>query len=738
MATEVIAGQPPELKRWLAFRRLSDGEREVLAGFFRPQSFRQGEILCSLGKALPGLFLVDSGEVALLRSLGGRSTWQRLRPGSMFGSSALVEGARRLGARAQVDSTVWLLPAARYEEACAAVGPLAELLKTRKKLRELEPLALEAMRRSTVLGKLSPRFHRRLIEGGIVVPSAGKPLVREGDPVSALFLVGEGKFKLLRGAEVVRRLGPGDVYGDFSLATDGKFPLTLVPEDALSVAVRIDREVFEALAHRSPDFRRELAAVTVEQTPLLGKLAPAIAGIVQSVLFLADAGIALAPLLDRLARTVRETYGDKVATLTFESLDKPSTVEGDATPVLCAPFGEDDLRRAIGPAPCDYAFLDGSGPRALELLGRNEEFARVIALCHRVVVVTRSPSEREVRRRWPNVPLDRVTFAALVDEMPDHDREHQKRLALPPRTVRLKIDRARLERLAPDSPLSDGERANFERWARAVTNRLVGVALGGGGAFGYAHVALLDGLARAGVPIDMVSGSSFGAVIGSFYCASPRDGMTRVRSKSIREGLTRATWRAFVSMKPIENFIDDSLAGVRLERLEIPFFAVATEIATGLHRAISYGKPGPAVRASGSFPGLFGVTELEGMRLVDGGIADNVPDDVLFGEGAQLVIASNVVPPPLPEEGERARWHRLLLDLPGRAVDAMRSFFIMMHGMGAAEAQAGGAVVFNNPPNDFLPAEFDRADEIIARAEEDVKPTVAEAARRWSRLLGDR
>ena len=720
----------PALGRWLGFRRLGDEERTALSGAFEARRFRVGETICRFGGPPLGLCLVESGEVALLRALGGRSEWRRLKPGAMFGSSSIVDGAvgSRLAARALTDVTLWVLP----REACLgrareAMAPLLGLLRERKRLRELEPRALEAMHRSTVLGKLSPRHHLRLIEGGEVVHAApGEVLARAGEEAGALFLVAAGKFEVLDGGRVLRRLGPGESFGDYALATlggtgrddgregpAGRYASTLAAEDQGAEAIRIDRAVFEALARRSPGFRRELGAVTVEGRPLIDALAPSVAAEVRPILFLADEGIALTPLLRRLAETIRASFREEVEAL-----------------ALRAPFDDAEVARALGDRR-GTLLLDGGLARG------GVDLASLAARCDRVVVVTRRPSDGDLRAHCPGMPLDRVLFAALAAELSPDDKEHVARMALPPRTIRLGLDRARLEGLAMGATPTPSEQASLDRLARAVTNRLVGVALGGGGAYGYAHVALLRGLLDGGVPIDMVSGSSFGAVVGAWFCAHGRAGLEEIVAPSFAARLRGTIAKAMLGRDGIAHLVDGCLPDVRLERLEVPFFAVATEVATGLHRAISHGPPGPAVQASGSFPGLFGATAIGGVRFVDGGIADNVPDDVLFTEGAQLVIASNVVPPPLPEDEGRAWFDSWLLGVPGRIDDAWRSFFIMAHGMGAAEAAAaGGALVFNNPPNAFSPTGFGRASEIVARAEVDVAPTVVEAVRRWKRLTG--
>jgi hypothetical protein len=116
--------------------------------------------------------------------------------------------------------------------------------------------------------------------------------------------------------------------------------------------------------------------------------------------------------------------------------------------------------------------------------------------------------------------VNRVRWTALLGRM----RLRPTGPAYRAGTARLRLDMRRLEQIGSDDAvrvdlLPYDERETVLRWARAVTDRRVGLALGGGGAWGYGHVALLRALAERGVPIDALSGASFGSVIGSYFAA---------------------------------------------------------------------------------------------------------------------------------------------------------------------------------------------------------------------------
>lgn len=215
----------------------------------------------------------------------------------------------------------------------------------------------------------------------------------------------------------------------------------------------------------------------------------------------------------------------------------------------------------------------------------------------------------------------------------------------------------------------------------------VGLVLSGGGARGAAHIGVIRELQRQRIPIDYVVGTSIGAIVGGLYAA----GFTPDR---IEEAYKSIDWADIFSDLPPRQYlaprrkIDDTLflidkevgikegrlrlpAGVikgqklylelkeltlpvsgtdDFDRLDIPFRAVATDIATGETVAIGEGDLATAIRASMSLPAIFTPVELDGRLLVDGGVSDNMPIHVARELGADVVIAVDISAPLLPKE----------------------------------------------------------------------------------------
>lgn len=181
----------------------------------------------------------------------------------------------------------------------------------------------------------------------------------------------------------------------------------------------------------------------------------------------------------------------------------------------------------------------------------------------------------------------------------------------------------------------------------------VGVALGGGGARGFAQVGVLSVLEAEGIPIDVVVGTSAGSVIGALYAdAGNARGLVSLALALEEEdffdyGLLSVFSGGFVRGERLEAFLNRRLRHRSLESLPISFAAVAVDLRTGEAAAFDRGSVARAVHASSAIPGVFVPVEIHGRTFVDGGVANPVPADVARRKGAEVVIAVSV-PPAVP------------------------------------------------------------------------------------------
>jgi NTE family protein len=172
----------------------------------------------------------------------------------------------------------------------------------------------------------------------------------------------------------------------------------------------------------------------------------------------------------------------------------------------------------------------------------------------------------------------------------------------------------------------------------------VALVLGGGAARGFAHVGVIRALERQKIPIDLIVGTNTGSLFGAIY-ADRKSASELERTALVLEERDIFDYnfinptQGFVRGDRLEEFVAKNLSIDDIERLKIPFAAVATDLQKGEVVALQSGSVARAVRASNAIPGIFSPVAYQGKLLADGGVLDNVPVDVARKMGADIVIA---------------------------------------------------------------------------------------------------
>ena len=258
---------------------------------------------------------------------------------------------------------------------------------------------------------------------------------------------------------------------------------------------------------------------------------------------------------------------------------------------------------------------------------------------------------------------------------------------------------------------------------RAISGRRVGVALGGGGAWGYMHLAVLTHMSRWGIPIDMVAGVSFGSVVGAYFAALGAEAGKKQLFEN-KVGLIGATALGAISGTALRRFLDDRLSidGQPRSLLEplVPFFPACTDLVTGSVTALHTGSLGAGVRASGSLAPFFAATYRKRQVLLDGALTANVPAQVLENEGVELVVASEVIPT-ASVRAPRSTGSRLnlLRDLSPRLRIKYAVMGLFTLAESASEMSAGvGRVVFSSTgTRRIMPMDFASGEQVVEQAE---------------------
>lgn len=177
----------------------------------------------------------------------------------------------------------------------------------------------------------------------------------------------------------------------------------------------------------------------------------------------------------------------------------------------------------------------------------------------------------------------------------------------------------------------------------------IGLALGGGAARGFAHIGVIKALEAQGIYPDIVVGTSAGSVVGALYAA----GNTGFQLQKLAMEMDEASisdWAVPLFRKntgvlkgeALQSYVNKAVNNLPMEKLKIPFGAVATDLKDGKPILFQRGNTGMAVRASSAVPGVFQPVTINGHTYVDGGLVAPVPVRFARDMGADFVIAVNI------------------------------------------------------------------------------------------------
>ncbi len=713
----------------------------------------------------PGLHILVLGQATVTREVvagTGEEDARReevlrdLRPGRVIGAWTRRRHGGPVRVRAGTDCRTLHLADGDYQEACRKFPAFRAYVEAQARLMTRWDAVQDLAARNRFLRVLGRDETDRLLESAEVVGlSRGQALLEAGEPVTRVFLI-------VRGRAAVQAPGGGGhraVLDRGSLV--GEAPALLDrPADAAVVAL----ERGEAVSFPAAAFRECVSRNPVVQWQFLNAMA---AGEVAVPAHVRQPPGSLVCVLgyDRRVGETTAAYG------LAECLRTPSPYEADLDVTLVDLRGDDTARR-LGFSP-SHGEVDGVAVRSLP--SRDDFALRVVwpekasdarALVRSLVGAGGGPPHRAVvltgvRRGEAGAdalkePAVVVTVRAAGEPVPHGTLRHEhfrvqavrvrpgrpqplatsrKAVRLPddPRAVERFWDTGRLSDLAsPATPLGRA----FERLARVVRGSSVGLALGGGGAFGFAHVGLLRALSEAKIPVDVVAGVSFGSVVGAALVGGGMAAVERLVADGPRLK-EMAVKKALCSTEVIGDYVDEVTGGLTLGDTEIPFYPVGLDLVDGREFVLAEGTLGLAVRSASSMPGLWPTLLWKGHRVVDGGVVNNVPVSTLWDAGADFLLASNCLPsnPMIGQSpSQRAvesfapwltRWipasQRVLQSVLGgvtaRVDDGIHALYNVFSQNGRDRSQMADHV-FEAPGVDFDAYAFDRSEEIARAAYE--------------------
>ena len=702
------------------FQPLTPDSLAHISGAVEVMMLAPGETLIRQGELGDAMYVVVSGALqAVMQRLHGDAVEVgRIGPGDPVGELQFISGGVR-GANVRALSECVLL---RVRSAildglpAEAIRALSSSAIVRRRLLKSE-LAFVL---PNVFGPLAPGILEE-IEQQIewINLERGKALFRQGESGDGWYLILTGRLRVVVADRVsgietaVAELGRGDHLGEIALLTgDVRNSTPYAIRDSL--LVRFPVKAFEQIMERNPRVllsicrtlvkqNRTVTSRTVAQKRLVititpgadGTLAPSFAGAL--VPALGTIGTALHVNTQTLYRELH------IDTTAGHPEDHPSwrrftfwleeqqnqfdfiVLETDATPTAWT-------RHALGQA--DHV-----------LIVADAEASKSLGQIETQMLHDGSSSERRSRR----------TFVLVHDEATQLPTGTRQWLALREVDSHLHIRAQRRE--------------DMERVARTVTGRAVGLALGGGGARGFAHLGVVKALRELGIPIDMIGGTSMGAIMAG-----------QIATGRTLEQLYELNWRV-IALKPFSEYTIPMFAMLKTKRIAasavmafgdtdiedlwLPYFAVSSNLTTAELVVHDTGPVWKATRASGSLPGI-AVPFVSGNHLlIDGGLINNLPGDVMRRKcDAGPVIAVNVSPEEEVGIGEQGFpspwkmfWNRVLpfctpLKVPN-VLDILMRTTALASASRTAQVRRSVDLYLQPPIDGYGMLEFDKLEEFV-------------------------
>jgi NTE family protein/lysophospholipid hydrolase len=644
MATEPQSGPAAlaVLRSIPTFSAIPDAALRELAAGMSDLVLTAGQTLIRQNESGATLCIVVSGilSVTWLDDSGVDHVLPDILPGGTVGEVSVLSDMPAL-ATVRARGTVHLLQLARAGfDRFAARSPVGGLALIEALRPQLHRHALRfALHRTRTFRDLDPQLLTDLeSELETVSLYGGEALLRAGDPGDSVYVVISGRLRVVRRTSrdvetELAELGPGETVGEMALIAGERRSADVYAVRDTHLA-RLSRQAIERLLARHPMATLlMLARGPVSHVRRMSSGGPAVAPIATIAIVPAGPG---APL---------QAFGEQLR----QSLSRLGTTLLVTSAFIDARLGREGAAQAFD--------RHGGGSRLLEWLAAQE-------LEHRFVVYQSDPrltpwTERTIRQADHIV----VVADAASDPHPGEierdcldqraGRPLRRTLALihrpgatPSNTARWLSGRPAIDR---HLHLRLGEPGDFDRLARLLTGRAVGLVLGGGFARGLAHVGVLQALRELEIPIDVIGGSSMGAMIAAQHVLGwDGDRILDETSTAFAKSFDDLTipFLAFKRGGKYSRLVQRFFGDARIEDLWLPYFCTSSNLNRADLKVHTAGPLAAALLATTRAPGIYPPVVIDGELHVDGGLINNVPVDVMrdfAGEG--VVIGVDVSPP---------------------------------------------------------------------------------------------
>lgn len=603
---------------------LTDSTLESVLPELNRIALKAGDVLFNMGDSGDSYYIVESG---VIKITSPDVTLSRLSAGESFGEMALLNNQPR-SASAIAETDAHLIGISR-------TGFLHLMEKQPDLVEAFQTMMQKLMRRSllaTAFNRLCGELDESVI-GGIESElvwetyAPGDILLKQGDEGQDALMIISGRVRATiengEGKRVLGEVGGGSIVGEMSLLSEAPRSATITAIRETRVA-RMNRAVFSKIMHSHSDFALRLMRTMVE----------------------------------RQRQNFEQSY-----------VEKPTTLNITIMPIS---EGVDVLAFAKGLS----AYLEKHGST---LVIDREAFVNLYGLkneidyTHPTSFITQLWLDELERRydyvlyvtdaswtswtHWVSGSADRVLLVGeaqgdagigelertLIEEVNEQRRElvllHEPDTKRPSGTMAWLKER----NLYRHHHVRKGDEAHLARVARLLTGHGIGFVLSGGGARGYAHLGVIKALMEAQVPIDAIGATSMGSLIGGAlltyldYDAIKQKAMKLGSRKAILDFTMPVS--ALMRSKKVTNVVSDLYGDLRIEDGWLPFFCVSANLSKAKLEVHTEGQLTDAVRASLSIPGVFSPVVRDDDLLIDGGVMNNYPVDIMreWLEGGKII-----------------------------------------------------------------------------------------------------
>jgi predicted acylesterase/phospholipase RssA/CRP-like cAMP-binding protein len=620
----------------------------------KTRTARRGERVMRAGDRCEEILVVLSGRLGLVfdRGWGEERVLEEIGPGDMAGDVELLNGERCIvDVKALDDCT--LLPVARpeFERILLAHPQNWEAISHQARSRSCRLLITRHLCELFGIGDMTftdPSIRARaeqewlafendilarlVEESEWVTLQRGEFLFRRGDRPDGAYMLVSGSLRVSvndgeGGEKPIARIRQGEILGEMALITED--------DRSASISALRDCELFRLPA--------ELFALVSEQYP-------------RNVLNV------YRTITRRFRKSIAgKTYREKTENIAFlpaaenqdferfialfmAELARYDTVDRLSSDRVDRRLGREGIANSQAHEPANLRLVQWLNGHELEIghlvyqgePGWSEWNGRCLRQADRVVIVTGAGSVEGLAALRDKLGGSCSSWSLVVIHPPD--------TLLPRNTARL-LDEAGARDVFHVRRDNLGDMA---RLARILSGRAVGLVLGGGGARGFAHLGVLRALEETGINVDMIGSASIGSPIAGWLAKGKNASECLELAKPAFESLIDVTLprTALLAGKRISDMITRQADGLDIEDFWIPFFCVSTNLTSSTVEVHRRGSVALAVRASVSIPGVLPPVPRNGDILVDGGVLNNLPIDVMREMNPSgLVLAIDVVLP---------------------------------------------------------------------------------------------